>query len=77
LQKKENFIGKDALIKQRDEGIQRMYVQLILQDHDPEVDLWPWGGEPILRDGRYVGATTTTGYGFTLGKQVAFYSFHF
>ncbi|XP_059488036.1 pyruvate dehydrogenase phosphatase regulatory subunit, mitochondrial [Neocloeon triangulifer] len=68
--KKENFIGKDALLKQREEGVKRMYVQLILQDHDPEVDLWPWGGEPILRDGRYVGATTTTGYGFTLGRQV-------
>ncbi|KAF4522257.1 hypothetical protein B566_EDAN011953 [Ephemera danica] len=59
-----------ALLRQHKEGVRRMYVQLILQDHNPEVDLWPWGWEPILRDGRYVGATTTTGYGFTLGKQV-------
>lgn len=65
-----DFIGRNALMKQRDEGVKRMYVQLILQDHDHEVDMWPWGGEPIYRDGKYVGATTTTGYGFTFKKQV-------
>ncbi|XP_069700956.1 pyruvate dehydrogenase phosphatase regulatory subunit, mitochondrial isoform X2 [Periplaneta americana] len=65
-----DFIGRDALMKQRDEGVKRMYVQLILQDHDHEVDMWPWGSEPIYRDGKYVGATTTTGYGFTFRKQV-------
>ena len=66
-----DFIGRDALMKQRDEGVKRMYVQLILQDHDIEVDMWPWGSEPIYRDGKYVGATTTTGYGFTFKKQAS------
>lgn len=47
-----------------------MYVQLLLDEFDSEVDIWPWGGEPIYRDGKYVGVTTTTGYGFTLDKQV-------
>ncbi|XP_063227263.1 pyruvate dehydrogenase phosphatase regulatory subunit, mitochondrial isoform X2 [Bacillus rossius redtenbacheri] len=65
-----DFIGKDALLRQRELGVTRMYVQLILSDHDHEVDVWPWGGEPIYRDGQYVGATTTTGYGFTFKKQV-------
>ena len=65
-----DFIGRDALMKQRGEGVKRMYVQLILQDHDYEIDLWPWGSEPIYRNGKYVGATTTTGYGFTFKKQV-------
>jgi pyruvate dehydrogenase phosphatase regulatory subunit len=65
-----DFIGRDALMKQRDEGVKRMYVQLILQDHDHDIDLWPWGGEPIYRNGKYVGAVTTTGYGFTFKKQV-------
>ncbi|XP_066995066.1 pyruvate dehydrogenase phosphatase regulatory subunit, mitochondrial isoform X2 [Anabrus simplex] len=64
-----DFIGRKALEKQRNEGIRRMYVQLLLQDHDHEIDLWPWGGEPIYRDGKYVGATTTTGYGFTFKRQ--------
>ncbi|XP_075230059.1 pyruvate dehydrogenase phosphatase regulatory subunit, mitochondrial [Lycorma delicatula] len=67
---KGSFIGRDALLKQREEGVKRMYVQLILNDHDPDIDLWSWGGEPIYRDGKYVGSTTTTGYGFTFKKQV-------
>lgn len=65
-----DFIGRDALLKQRDEGVKRMYVQLLLEDHDLETDLWPWGGEPIYRNGKYVGMCTTTGYGFTFKKQV-------
>ncbi|CAH1101011.1 unnamed protein product [Psylliodes chrysocephalus] len=68
--KKVDFIGRDALLKQREEGVKRMYLQLILEDHDMETDLWPWGGEPIYRNGKYVGLTTTTGYGFTFKKQV-------
>lgn len=66
-----DFLGKEALLKQRDEGVKRMYVQLILVDHNVESDLWSWGGEPIYRDGKYVGATTTTGYGYTFKKQVS------
>lgn len=65
-----DFIGRDALLRQRENGVKRMYVQLILTDHDHEKDLWSWGGEPIYRNGKYVGATTTTGYGYTFKKQV-------
>ncbi|XP_077301849.1 pyruvate dehydrogenase phosphatase regulatory subunit, mitochondrial isoform X2 [Arctopsyche grandis] len=68
--KKNDFIGKEALLKQRDEGIKRQYVQMLLNDHDPETELWSWGGEPIYRDGKYCGQTTTTSYGFTFQKQV-------
>lgn len=68
-----DFLGKEALLKQRDEGVKRMYVQLILVDHNAESDLWSWGGEPIYRDGKYVGATTTTGYGYTFKKQASFF----
>lgn len=32
--------------------------------------MWSWGGEPIFRNGRYCGQTTTTGYGYTFKKQV-------
>ncbi|XP_074028153.1 pyruvate dehydrogenase phosphatase regulatory subunit, mitochondrial isoform X1 [Leptinotarsa decemlineata] len=65
-----DFIGRDALLKQKENGVKRMYLQLILQDHDYETDLWPWGGEPIYRNGKYVGMTTTTGYGYTFKRQV-------
>ncbi|CAG9781689.1 unnamed protein product [Diatraea saccharalis] len=64
------FIGREALVQQRAEGIRRQYVQLLLTDHDQELDLWSWGGEPIYRDGDYCGQTTTTSYGFTFKKQV-------
>lgn len=47
-----------------------MYIQLLLNNHNCDTDLWPWGGEAIYRNGRYVGETTTTGYGFTFKKQV-------
>ncbi|KYN15161.1 PREDICTED: pyruvate dehydrogenase phosphatase regulatory subunit, mitochondrial isoform X1 [Trachymyrmex cornetzi] len=68
--KEVNFIGRDALLKQREQGVQRKYVQLLLNDHDLEFDTWCWGGEPIYRNGKYCGMTTTTGYGFTFKKQV-------
>lgn len=74
MQKGVDFIGKDALLKQRENGVQKMYIQLLLNNHDSETELWPWGGEPIYRNGHYVGETTTTGYGFTFEKQVI-YSF--
>lgn len=65
-----DFIGREALLKQRENGVKRKYVQLLLNDHDPEIDLWSWGGEPIYRNGKYCGMTTTTAYGFTFKKQV-------
>lgn len=68
---KGEFIGRSALLKQREEGVDRMYIQLLLEDHNEETDLWPWGGEPIYRNGKYAGATTTTAYGFTFKQQVA------
>ncbi|CAL7940335.1 unnamed protein product [Xylocopa violacea] len=70
LDKTVDFIGKDALLKQREEGVKRKYVQLLLNDHDSELDTWCWGSEPIFRNGKYCGMTTTTGYGFTFKKQV-------
>lgn len=35
-----NFIGRDALLKQKEEGVKRLYVQLLLDDHDPDLDIW-------------------------------------
>ncbi|CAB0020419.1 unnamed protein product [Nesidiocoris tenuis] len=67
---KGEFIGRDALLKQKEEGVKRMYIQLLMVGHDEETDFWSWGGEPIYRNGKYAGATTTTGYGFTFKQQV-------
>ncbi|CAF1008069.1 unnamed protein product [Adineta steineri] len=64
------FVGKAALIKQKSEGIQKRFIQFLLEDHDIDRDPWPWSGEPIYRNGEFCGYVTSTAYGFTLGKQV-------
>ncbi len=65
-----NFIGHGALLKQKDEGIHKKLVQFLIDDHDLDNDPWPWGGEPIYRNGEYVGITTSTAYGYTLDRHV-------
>ncbi|KAK7070590.1 hypothetical protein SK128_018438 [Halocaridina rubra] len=70
LHKNIDFIGREALERQKENGVKRLYVQLQLEDHNHEVDPWAWGGEPIYRDGHFVGVTTTTGYGYTLNHLV-------
>ena len=68
-----DFIGKDAIKRIEVEGRKKVLVMLLLDpvDHDTDTDPWPWGKEPIFRDGRYVGSVTTTSYGFSLKKHVA------
>lgn len=64
------FMGKEALLRQKKEGVKRRYVQLVLDDHDKDYDIWPWGSEPIYVNGKWAGLTTTANYGFTLNRQV-------
>ena len=67
-----DFIGRDALQNQLDNGVRKLFVMLLLDpvDHNTDLDPWPWGGEPIYRDDKFCGTVTTTSYGFSLGKQV-------
>jgi glycine cleavage system aminomethyltransferase T/glycine/D-amino acid oxidase-like deaminating enzyme len=68
LGKPVDFIGRAALLRQRERGINKRLVQLTLDD--PAA--FPWGGEPMLMDGRYVGELTSAGYSRSLGRAVAF-----
>lgn len=43
---------------------------LVLEDHDTELDVWPWWGEPIYRSGELVGVTTSSAYSYTLQRHV-------
>lgn len=62
------FIGRDALLAQREAGpLKRRLVQFLLDDPEPVLV----HNEPILRDGARVGQTTSAGYGHTLGASVA------
>jgi 4-methylaminobutanoate oxidase (formaldehyde-forming) len=60
------FLGREALLRQKADGVKRRLVILVLQDSEPIL----WGGEPILRNDRTVGYTTSGGYGHTLGASV-------
>ena len=68
LDKTTNFIGKEALLKQKATGVKRRLASFVLDD--PAVMLW--GGERIFRDGQLMGTTTSGYYGFTLGRALAF-----
>lgn len=60
------FIGKDALLRQRESGVERRLAIFTLQDPDPLL----LGDEPIYRDGVIVGRTTSGNYGHALGRSV-------
>ncbi|MGH6954289.1 MAG: aminomethyltransferase family protein, partial [Alphaproteobacteria bacterium] len=60
------FIGRDALLRQRESRPTRRLVQFAL--HDPEPLLYH--DEPIWRDGELVGRITSGSYGHTLGRAV-------
>lgn len=61
------FVGREALERQRREGLRRRRV--ILTVDDPGVILL--GGEPIVADGEILGTTTSAAYGHAIGRAVA------
>nr|XP_020479167.1 pyruvate dehydrogenase phosphatase regulatory subunit, mitochondrial [Monopterus albus] len=65
-----DFIGREALLQQRQDGVFRRFIMLVLEDHDTELDLWPWWGEPIYRNGQLAGTTTSSAYSYTLERHV-------
>jgi 4-methylaminobutanoate oxidase (formaldehyde-forming) len=67
LDKPGGFLGRDALVRQRETGPRKRLVQFTFDDPAS----FPWGGEPILMDGRNVGEITSAGYSRRLGRAVA------
>ncbi len=57
-------------MRQLEDGVNKRFVQLLVDRHDKNNDPWPQGGEPIYNDGTLCGRTTSAAYGFTLGAQV-------
>ncbi len=60
------FIGREALLRQREQGIRRRLVVLTLEDPEPLL----YHNEPIWRDGRLVGRITSAAFGHTIGRSV-------
>jgi 4-methylaminobutanoate oxidase (formaldehyde-forming) len=63
---KEDFIGRDAVARKREEGLSARMVQFRLTDPDPLL----YHNEPVLRDGEIVGYLSSGNYGHHLGAAI-------
>ncbi|WP_127559871.1 GcvT family protein [Nioella ostreopsis] len=63
---KGDFIGRDAVLKKREDGLQRRLVQFLLEDPEPML----FHNEAVIRDGKMVGYLTSGNYGHYLGAAV-------
>jgi pyruvate dehydrogenase phosphatase regulatory subunit len=70
LKKNGDFIGKEVMLRQKTTGVHRRLCMFQVEDLDAEKDIWPWGGEPLYRNGKFVGVVTSVGYGFTTDRLV-------
>ena len=61
-----DFIGRDALLRQREGSLKRRLAVFTLDDPEPLL----LGDEPVYRDGQLVGRITSGAYGHTLGRSV-------
>ncbi|MFP6598664.1 MAG: glycine cleavage T C-terminal barrel domain-containing protein, partial [Candidatus Hydrogenedentota bacterium] len=61
------FIGREALLLQKERGLNRRLLQFLLGDPEPLM----YHNEPIYRDNEFVGYTASAMYGHTLGGSVA------
>ncbi len=63
---KGDFIGRRALVRQRDRGLQRRLVMFTLEESEPVL----YASEPIYRNGQPVGEISSGAYGHKLGCAV-------
>ena len=52
-------MGKFALQKQKEQGVNKRLVLFQLEGIDPDKDVWAWGSEPIYRNSQFVGIVTS------------------
>ncbi|WP_378950304.1 FAD-dependent oxidoreductase [Mesorhizobium sp. ANAO-SY3R2] len=63
---KDNFLGRDAVLRKKEAGLDRRLVQFRLTDPEPLL----FHNEAIVRDGRIVGTITSGNYGHHLGGAI-------
>jgi 4-methylaminobutanoate oxidase (formaldehyde-forming) len=63
---KPDFIGRDSVLRKRDEGLKTRLIQFKLTDPEPLL----YHNEPILRDGEIVGYLSSGAYGHHLGAAM-------
>jgi len=64
---KPDFLGRDALLRQKERGVSKRLASFVLEDPEPAL----WGNERIFRNDQCVGYTTSASYGHTIGGAVA------
>ena len=60
------FRGREAVERQKAEGVARRLVSLVITDPNAYV----WGGELLLRDGEPTGFASSAAFGHTIGRAV-------
>ena len=65
--KKDEFIGKEALLLQKETGVPQEFVTLEIEVTDADA----LGSEPIFRNGEMLGRATSGCYGHSVGKSLA------
>ncbi len=63
---KGDFTGRDALVRQQEEGVPNTYCTIEIDADDAD----PFGNEPVFMDGEVVGRGTAGGYGHYVGKSL-------
>lgn len=63
---KPDFIGRDAVLQKKENGLEARMLQFLLADAEPLL----YHNEPILRDGVIVGYLSSGSYGHSLGGAV-------
>jgi dimethylglycine dehydrogenase len=64
---KGDFVGRHALLRQRDEGIRRTLACLTVETDDAD----PHGNEPVRADGTPIGYVSAGGYGHVVEQSIA------
>ena len=63
---KSNFIGRDAVMRKKENGLNKRMLQFKLTDPEPLL----YHNEPVIRDGKIVGYLSSGNYGHHLGAAV-------
>jgi 4-methylaminobutanoate oxidase (formaldehyde-forming) len=66
---KGDFLGRDALVKVKEQGPQWKLCTFTLDAQKPVLLR---GSEPIIHHGKVVGVTTSCGYGYRVAKSIAY-----
>jgi 4-methylaminobutanoate oxidase (formaldehyde-forming) len=64
--KEVDFLGRAAIERQREEGIRRRLIHVLLNDPEPLL----FHNEPIYRNDILIGRVTSGAFGYTLGRSV-------